>query len=177
MSKSCEGAGATTVWNQFKKDWDAINGMNYARTEVSDAHIEHMVTSSISDRRLHQNRVGNGIEDKTSGGLTKKQLVQKKDGGWISKKQHQSGVKIYKALGVNGPAGWTNAMIQAREELKIEGFVVMNKGVVGEKLYKRTKQIFEENKDCEKGKIVNPKTGNCVKIDGEIGRKIVAKKK
>lgn len=136
-----------------------------------------MVTSSISDRRLHQNRVGNGIEGKTSGGLTKKQLVQKKDGGWISKKQHQSGVKIYKALGVNGPAGWTNAMIQAREELKIEGFVAMNKGVVGKKLYKRTKQIFEENKDCEKGKIVNPKTGNCVKIDGEIGRKIVAKKK
>ena len=30
---------------------------------------------------------------------------------------------------------------------------------------------------CPKGKVVNPKTGRCVKRDGALGKKIVAAKK
>merc|ERR550532_1978162 len=79
-------------------------------------------------------RVWNGTKVYTKGGLTKKDLCLNKNGRVMSKKQFKNGQK-------RKTTGWMKAVAKARKELGITGFVLMNKGVQGQALYKRAKSL------------------------------------
>merc|ERR1711964_196289 len=68
-------------------------------------------------------RVWSGTVDKSKGGLTKDKLTKNKHGKVVSKKSHAAGLKSYKRI-----SGWVNAMMKARKELKLKGFVACKKG-------------------------------------------------
>merc|ERR1712098_705919 len=68
-------------------------------------------------------RVWSGTVAKSKGGLTKDKLTKNKHGKVVSKKRHAQGLKAYKGL-----AKWTAAVMKARKELKLKGFVACKKG-------------------------------------------------
>jgi len=75
----------------------------------------------------------------TRGGLTKKDLIINARGKVVSKKMSANAKKKnVKAM------AWCSSVKQARKELKIVGFIKINRGTEGIKLYKRAKAIFAE---------------------------------
>ena len=79
-------------------------------------------------------KVFHGTEEKTSGGLKKKDLVKKK--GVIKSKK-----KIASAKKNKGLMSWVRSVQKARKELKIKGFVAVNGPTAqGKKLYKLAKK-------------------------------------
>merc|ERR1712173_96651 len=82
-------------------------------------------------------QVWNGSKLYTKGGLMKKDLVLNKRGKVISKKMAAAGKKS----GAN-IQGWCKAVQEARKELKITGFVALNKGAQGVAIYKKAKEIY-----------------------------------
>merc|ERR1712130_731371 len=81
-------------------------------------------------------KVWNGTSVYTKGGLTKKDLMLNKNGKVVSKKQFKSGQNLAKK------SGWMTAVMKARKELGITGFVLMNRGAQGVALYKRAKELY-----------------------------------
>merc|ERR1719384_309620 len=82
-------------------------------------------------------RVWSGTADRTKGGLTKKDLTENKHGKIVSKKQSAQAKKKYKA---NGLSKWTEAVMKARAELGVTGFMAVKKGTP---LYKLAKSYYE----------------------------------
>lgn len=89
-------------------------------------------------------RVLHGTADKTVGGLTKKDLVLT-PGGIRSRKKHKTAKKN----------SWITAVSKARKELKVTGFVKVQKPAAGkpdeskstgEKVYELAKKIHEQSK-------------------------------
>merc|ERR1712098_313749 len=74
-------------------------------------------------------RVWSGTVAKSKGNLTKN-----KHGKVVSKKRHAQGLKAYKGL-----AKWTAAVMKARKELKLKGFVACKKGTA---FYKCTRKHY-----------------------------------
>merc|ERR1711964_780787 len=69
-------------------------------------------------------RVWAGKLNKTKGGLTKGDLCKNKIGKIVSKKQHAKGQKLFKSyLGK-----WVAAMMKARKQLHLKGFVACKRG-------------------------------------------------
>merc|ERR1711994_117023 len=90
---------------------------------------------SIKGSRL---QVFRGTRQKTaSSGQTKADLVKNKRGKIISKKRHQRGKRLYKS---NGIEKWTKALMQARKNLGVKGFVACKKG---SKLYSETMRLYK----------------------------------
>merc|ERR1712045_413685 len=81
-------------------------------------------------------RVWSGTADKTKGGLTKKDLIQNKNGKVVSKKQSGRASKNFKKSGLGK---WCAAMMKARKELGLTGFVACKKGTA---YYKLTKKFY-----------------------------------
>merc|ERR1712167_371828 len=77
-------------------------------------------------------KVMNGSAKHTVGGLTKAQLKKNKSGKYVSKKASARGKQNK----------WAKACAKARKQLKIKGFVLINRGAVGKALYKRAKEIY-----------------------------------
>merc|ERR1719384_473245 len=82
-------------------------------------------------------QVWNGSKLYTKGGLMKKDLMVTKKNKVVSKKRFAMAKKAFKGI-----SGWLNAVNQARKELKITGFVKINKGAQGVALYKKAKAIY-----------------------------------
>merc|ERR1712083_1158687 len=82
-------------------------------------------------------QVWNGTKLYTKGGLMKKDLMKSKKNKIVSKKAYAAGKKSFKGI-----KKWLGAVNQARAELKITGFVRINKGAQGIKLYQRAKAIY-----------------------------------
>merc|ERR1712083_1028839 len=93
------------------------------------------VTKAMQTGSMRQ--VWNGTKVYTKGGLMKKDLVMTKQHKIVSKKKLAQGKKAFKGI-----KGWLNACKQARKELKITGFVKMNRGAQGVALYKKAKAIY-----------------------------------
>jgi len=89
--------------------------------------------SQIGSKR----KVWNGSAKWTKGGLTKADLMLNKSGKVVSKKQYASGQAL------KGKSGWMTAVVKARKELGITGFVLMNRGAQGVALYKRAKELYK----------------------------------
>merc|ERR1719193_432470 len=93
-------------------------------------------------------QVFHGKKQFTRGGLTKKDLIINARGKVVSKKMSANAKKKnVKAM------LWCTSVKQARKELKIVGFIKINRGEKGVKLYKRAKKIFADlTKDMPKKK-------------------------
>lgn len=81
-----------------------------------------------------------GKFEKTMGGLRKEQLVKNKHGKIVSTRMQAHGKKAYANI-----ENWVSAMMKARAELGLVGFVLVSKG---SSLYARTKHIYEQT--CRK---------------------------
>merc|ERR1711972_760119 len=81
-------------------------------------------------------KVWNGTKKFTKGGLTKADLMMNSRRKIVSKKAHAH-AKSKKSF-----SGWTTAVKQARKEMGITGFVLMNRGAQGTALYARAKEIY-----------------------------------
>merc|ERR1711912_224083 len=79
--------------------------------------------------------LGLGNTTKTSSGFKKGDLMKSKRGKIITKKQHAAGKKAFKNI-----KAWTTAVIKARKDLGLKGFVAVKKGTP---LYKAAKAIVE----------------------------------
>merc|ERR1712167_120244 len=75
----------------------------------------------------------------THGGtsLKKGDLVKNKDGKIVSRKKSALAKKRY----ASGIGKWTKAVVKARAELGVKGFVAIKKGTA---LYKKAKEIYEQ---------------------------------
>merc|ERR1712173_40794 len=82
-------------------------------------------------------KVWNGSAKFTKGGLTKDQLMKNKRGKIVSKKMFAKGQAL------KGKSSWMAAVVQARKELGITGFCLMNRGAQGVALYNKAKEIYK----------------------------------
>merc|ERR1719245_1424764 len=79
-------------------------------------------------------QVWNGTKVYTKSRHTKKDLCKVR-GHIMTKKQFKYGQRVKKS-------GWMKAVSKARKELKIKGFVLMNRGTEGKALYKLAKSYM-----------------------------------
>merc|ERR1712080_422470 len=78
--------------------------------------------------RVARNRVWSGKASKSKGGLSKASFTKNKSGKIVSKKRHAFGQK----------SKWIAAVMRARKELKLKGFVACKKGTAYYKLAQNT---------------------------------------
>merc|ERR1711904_199643 len=95
----------------------------------------------VARGRMAKALVFRGSKEKTSGGLTRDSLMRNKRGKIVSKRQNAHGKRKYKNLET-----WTEAFMQAREMLRVEGFHAINgKSLQGKALYYKTKALRTAN--------------------------------
>merc|ERR1712193_298290 len=90
--------------------------------------------SKIAKGRMAKSLVFSGARVKTSGGLTKADLIRNKNGKIVSKKQQAAGKKAY-----NNIKAWATAVSKARKSLGLKGFVPIKKGTP---FYAKTKSFY-----------------------------------
>merc|ERR1719421_621860 len=90
--------------------------------------------SKVAKGRFAKSVVFRGSKAKTTGGLTKADLVENKRGKIVSKKALAHGKKAYSNI-----KGWTVAVQKARKALGVKGFVAVKKGTA---LYKKAKEFY-----------------------------------
>merc|ERR1712139_544601 len=95
--------------------------------------MKKKAVSKIAKGRYAKSVVFRGNKEKTTGGLTKGDLVQNKRGKIVSKKLLANGKKAYANI-----KGWTVAVQKARKTLGVKGFVAVKKG---SPLYKKAKEF------------------------------------
>ena len=99
-----------------------------------------MKVSKIAKGKLARAVVFRGGKEKTSGGMTKDQLVKSKTGRIVSKK---ASARAKKAFATSPLKKWMEAMKQARKQLNIKGFCACGgKTAQGKALYAKTKSIL-----------------------------------
>lgn len=108
-------------------------GVKRSRCAQQGTILETIRKEERHKRRIQTNRVGNETQTKTSGGLTSKDLVKSKTGGWVSKKKQEAGKHNL----------WAAAMVQARADLDETGFQPLKKGTA---LYTKTVAIHNSLK-------------------------------
>merc|ERR1719464_82254 len=94
--------------------------------------------SKIASGKYRYNLVMWGRRTKTGGGLTKEDLMTGGKGKIVSRRKWELGKKRYGQISV-----WVECTKQARKELGLTGFVLLNKD--GE-LYKRSREHFDATK-------------------------------
>merc|ERR1719262_1049719 len=91
--------------------------------------------------RFAKVQVFRGSKEKTIGGLTKDSLMRNKRGKIVSKRKNAMGKRSFKNVET-----WTEAFMQAREMLRVEGFHAINgKSLQGRALYYKTKALRTAN--------------------------------
>jgi len=90
--------------------------------------------SKIAMGRMAKSMVFKGSKVKTSGGLTKSDLMKNKAGKIVSKKQSAKGKSLYTKHG----SKWASAVSKARKALGLKGFVPIKKGTP---LYTKAKSL------------------------------------
>merc|ERR1712025_1012444 len=76
-----------------------------------------------------------GNKEKTSGGLSKSDIIKNKTGRFVSKKASAAAKKRFATKG----NGWLAACQKARKELGVKGFLAIKKG---SELYKKAKEFY-----------------------------------
>merc|ERR1712124_98087 len=97
--------------------------------------LKRKAVSKIAKGRFSKVVVFRGTKAKTTGGLTKGDLVKNKNGRIVSKKSLAHGKKAYANI-----KGWTTACQKARKALGVKGFVAIKKG---SPLYKKAKEFYQ----------------------------------
>merc|ERR1719386_420900 len=97
--------------------------------------------SKVARGRFAKALVFRGSKEKTAGGLTKDALMRNKRGKIVSKRNNAKGKRAFKNVET-----WTEAFMQAREMLRVEGFHAINgKTLQGKALYYKTKALRTAN--------------------------------
>merc|ERR1719231_1096927 len=97
--------------------------------------------SKIARGRMAKALVFRGSKEKTAGGLVRDSLMRNKRGKIVSKRNNAKGKRRYKNIET-----WTEALMQAREMLRVEGFHAVNgKTLQGKALYYKTKALRTAN--------------------------------
>merc|ERR1719456_844151 len=97
--------------------------------------------SKVARGRMAKALVFKGSRVKTVGGLTKDSLMKNKRGKIVSKRKNAQGKRNFKNIET-----WTEAFVQAREMLRVEGFHALNgKTLQGKALYYKTKALRTAN--------------------------------
>merc|ERR1719262_2030954 len=96
--------------------------------------MKKKAVSKIAKGRFAKSVVFRGSRAKTTGGLTKGDLVENKRGKIVSKKNAAHGKKQYANI-----KNWTSAVQKARKALGVKGFIAVKKGTP---LYKKAKEFF-----------------------------------
>merc|ERR1711904_244486 len=97
--------------------------------------------SKIARGRMAKVLVFRGSKEKTVGGLNRESLMKNKRGKVVSKRQNAHGKRAFKNVET-----WTEAFMQAREMLRVEGFHAINgKTLQGKALYYKTKALRTAN--------------------------------
>merc|ERR1719387_689288 len=86
--------------------------------------MKKKAVSKIAKGRMAKVVVFRGSKAKTSGGLTKNDLVKNKRGRIVSKKAQALGKALYQ----KGGKDWIAAVQKARKTLGLKGFVAIKKG-------------------------------------------------
>eukprot|EP00920_Eleutheroschizon_duboscqi_P037976 GHVT01090882.1.p1 GENE.GHVT01090882.1~~GHVT01090882.1.p1 ORF type:complete len:133 (-),score=15.18 GHVT01090882.1:198-596(-) len=77
---------------------------------------------------------------KTSGGLTKTDMMKSKSGKYVSKKKHAQGKRVFRNIKT-----WNEAVQKARKALGIKGFcAVGGKSVTGQKLLSTARSFYKK---------------------------------
>merc|ERR1719262_1755017 len=97
--------------------------------------------SKVAKGRMAKVLVFRGSKEKTVGGLTRNSLMKNKRGKGVSKRNNAKGKRAFKNIET-----WTEAFMQAREMLRVEGFHAINgKTLQGKALYYKTKALRTAN--------------------------------
>merc|ERR1719409_441167 len=95
--------------------------------------------SKIARGRFAKAIVLRGGKEKTSGGLTKDQLMRNKRGKVVSKRAAAQGRKAFRNI-----ESWVNSVVAARKALQCSGFVAINgKSLQGKALYVKSKALHQ----------------------------------
>merc|ERR1712037_1057643 len=98
--------------------------------------------SKIAKGRGAKAKVFKGSKTSTSGGLKKSDIIQNKNGKFVSKKASQRAKKTYHS---NGIAKWIQACKQARKALGIKGMqVIGGKTAKGQALLKKARSFYKK---------------------------------
>jgi len=114
-------------------------------SEDSQERLKLLAEEAARRREVMKVRreVMKGLREKTSGGLTKDDLMVNKHGKIVSKKRHERGVKLF----TQHLAGWIEAVKSARSKLSILGFrPIGGRTKEGKELYTEAKQIYTESR-------------------------------
>merc|ERR1711918_57388 len=91
--------------------------------------------SKIAKGKYRKAVVFRGLKEKTSGGMTKSDLIKNSAGRIVSKKKSFAAKKRF----AKTIEGWLDAVQKARKELGVKGFVPIKKGSA---LYKKAKEFY-----------------------------------
>merc|ERR1711904_60123 len=97
--------------------------------------MKKKAVSKIAKGSHAKSVVFRGTKAKTTGGLTKSDLVKNKNGKIVSKKSLAHGKKAYAHI-----KGWTSAVQKARKVVGVKGFVAIKKGTA---LYQKAKELYQ----------------------------------
>merc|ERR1712179_789783 len=93
--------------------------------------------SKIARGRYAKSTVLKGNKTKTSGGLTREQLMKNKRGKVVSKKAAAHGKRAFVQI-----QDWVSSVVAARKALQVSGFVAINgKSLQGKALYVKSKAL------------------------------------
>merc|ERR1712118_568985 len=91
--------------------------------------------SKIAKGKYRKAVVFRGGKEKTSGGMTKSDLIKNKAGRIVSKKASAAAKKRFATV----LKPWNDAVQKARKELGLKGFVAIKKGSA---LYKKAREFY-----------------------------------
>jgi len=114
-------------------------------SEDSQERLKILAEEAARRREVMKVRreVMKGLREKTSGGLTKDDLMVNKHGKIVSKKRHERGLKLF----TRHLAGWIEAVKSARSKLSVLGFrPIGGRTKEGKELYSEAKQIYTESR-------------------------------
>merc|ERR1719336_2974836 len=96
--------------------------------------------SKIAKGKLARAIVFRGTKEKTSGGMTKANLIKNKNGKIVSK---AASARAKKAFANSGIKAWADAVKKARKALNLTGFVAIGgKSATGKALYAKAKALM-----------------------------------
>merc|ERR1719331_2254965 len=93
--------------------------------------------SKVARGRFARALVLRGSKERTVGGLKRDQLMKNKRGKVVSKRASANGRRRYRNI-----QDWVEAVVEARAELRVSGFVAVNgKSLQGKALFVKAKAI------------------------------------
>merc|ERR550537_329281 len=94
--------------------------------------------SVIAKGKRARSAVFGGRKEKTISGMTKSMLTKNKAGKIVSKTRSALAKRSYAST----IGAWNKALVKARTELGIQGFVAINSGAQGKALYSKAQAFY-----------------------------------